>query len=98
MKDNPRLSLYCNWKVVEKDSNLSGLNPIESLAKYSSANRDASNGIVTAARTKMEMIVAHSSQWKEADVMKAREEEKEKKWQKTGRPASDSSCPWSSGS
>ena len=95
VQDMPRLSMYSNWKMVEKDSHPSGLSPRESIRSYNSSykGQGRDSGLFTAAvigsgaevdqgRRRANMIVAHSSQWNEAAALRAREKEEERKQNK----------------
>ena len=95
VQDMPRLSMYSNWKMVEKDSHPSGLSPRESIRSYNSSykGQGRNSGLFTAAvigsgaevdqgRRRANMIVAHSSQWNEAAALRAREKEEERKQNK----------------
>ena len=69
--NNPRISMYSNWKVVSKDSHPSGLTPEKGLNAYNSTLRDSHFGLVTSAGprrsvkdSKNDMVVSHSSRWK----------------------------------
>ena len=95
VQDMPRLSMYSNWKMVEKDSHPSGLSPRDSIRSYNSSCKEQgrNSGLFTTAvtatgaevdqgRRRANMIVAHSSQWNESAAMRAREEEEERKQNK----------------
>ena len=95
VQDMPRLSMYSNWKMVEKDSHPSGLSPRDSIRSYNSSYKEQgrNSGLFTTAvtatgaevdqgRRRANMIVAHSSQWNEAAAIRAREEEEERKQNK----------------
>jgi hypothetical protein len=45
----PKLSMYSNWRVVNKDCHPSGLNPADGLSAYNSVSHGASFGMFTLA-------------------------------------------------
>ena len=70
--NKPNISMYSNWKVMDKDSHPSGLSPKAHMSAYDSVCHNNTNGIFTTARSsnlnsksgQLELAVTHSSMWK----------------------------------
>ena len=63
VQNKPKLSMYSNWKIVQKDTHPSRLPPEVTLSTYNSVHHESKYGIFTNS-TKLSLNLTHSSQWK----------------------------------